>query len=171
MFFLELSCFFHDPADIGNLISGSSTFSKPSLNIWKFMVYILLKPGLENFEHYFTIVWDECNSAVVWAFFGIAFLWDWNENWPFPVLRPLLSFPKLLAYWVQHFHSSSFRIWNSSTGIPSPPLALFIVMFAKAHLTCIPGCVALHEGSYHRDYLGHEDLFCIVLLCILSTSS
>ena len=56
----------------------------------------------ENFEHYFTIVWDECNYAVVWAFFGIAFLWDWNENWPFPVLWPLLSFPNLLACWVRN---------------------------------------------------------------------
>ena len=54
--FLELSCFFHDPADVGNLISGSSAFSKFSLNIWKFMVHILLKPGLENFENYFTSV-------------------------------------------------------------------------------------------------------------------
>ena len=54
--FLELSCFFHDPGDVGNLISGSSPFSKTSLNIWKFMVHVLLKPGLENFEHYFTSV-------------------------------------------------------------------------------------------------------------------
>ena len=54
--FLELSCFFDDPADVGNLISGSSAFSKTSLNIWKFTVHILLKPGLENFEHYFTSV-------------------------------------------------------------------------------------------------------------------
>ena len=54
--FLELSCFFDDPADVGNLISGSSAFSKASLNIRKFMVHILLKPGLENFEHYFTSV-------------------------------------------------------------------------------------------------------------------
>ena len=52
--FLELSCFFYDPVDVGNLISGSSAFSKSSLNIWKFMVHILLKPGLENFERYFT---------------------------------------------------------------------------------------------------------------------
>ena len=51
--FLELSCFFDDPTDVGNLISGSSAFSKPSLSIWKFMVHILLKPVLENFEHYF----------------------------------------------------------------------------------------------------------------------
>ena len=61
--FLELSCFFHDPADVGNLISGSSAFSKTSLNIWKFMAHILLKPGLENFEHYFTSVRDECNCV------------------------------------------------------------------------------------------------------------
>ena len=54
--FLELSCFFDDPADIGNLISGSSAFSKTSLNIRKFMVHVLLKPDLENFEHYFTSV-------------------------------------------------------------------------------------------------------------------
>ena len=54
--FLELSCFFHDPADVGNLISGSSVFSKTSLNIWRFTVDILLKPGLENFEHYFASV-------------------------------------------------------------------------------------------------------------------
>ena len=52
--FLELSCFFNDAADVGNLISGSSAFSKYNLNIWKFTVHILLKPGLENFEHYFT---------------------------------------------------------------------------------------------------------------------
>ena len=54
MFFLELTCFCDDPADVGNLISGSSAYSKTSLNIWKFTVHVLLKPGLENFEQYFT---------------------------------------------------------------------------------------------------------------------
>ena len=98
--FLELSCFLYDTTNVGNLISGSSAFSKTSLTIWKFTVHVLLKPGLENFEHYFTSVWEECNCAVVWAFFGIAFLWDWNENGPFPVLWPLLSFPNLLPYWM-----------------------------------------------------------------------
>ena len=102
--FLELSCFFYDPADVGNLISGSPAFSKSSLNIWKFVVQVLLKSDLVNFEHYLY----ECNCAVVWAFFGIAFLWDWNEYRPFPVLLPLLSFSNLLAYWVQHFHSIIF---------------------------------------------------------------
>ena len=63
--FLELFCFFHDPADVGNLISSSSAFSKTSLNIWKFTVQVLLKPGLENFEHYFTTVFEM--NAIVWV--------------------------------------------------------------------------------------------------------
>ena len=105
---LELSCFFDDPTDVGSLISDSSAFSKSSLNIWKFIVSVLLKPGVENFEHYFTSVWDECNYTVVWAFFGIVFFCDWSVNWLFPVLWPLLNFPNLLAYWVQQFHSIIF---------------------------------------------------------------
>ena len=106
--FLELSCFSDYPMDVANLISGSSAFSKTSLNIWKFMVHVLLKPSLENFEHYFASVWDECNCSVIWAFFGIAFLWDWNENWHFPALWLLRNFPNLLAYFLQHFHSIIF---------------------------------------------------------------
>ena len=78
--FLELSCFFNDPADVGNLISGSSAFPKSSLVIWKFMVHILLKPSLENFEHCFASMSNECNCMVVSLFFGIALLWDLNGN-------------------------------------------------------------------------------------------
>ena len=63
--FLEFSCFFDDPADVGNLISGSSAFSKTSFNIREFTVHLLLKSDLENFEHYFTSMQDECNCAVV----------------------------------------------------------------------------------------------------------
>ena len=88
--FLVFSCFFDDPTDVGNLISGSFAFSKSSLKIWNFM---FTYSGLENFEHYFASMWDECNCVVVWTFFDNAFLWDWNENWLFPVLWPLLSFP------------------------------------------------------------------------------
>ena len=65
--FLVLSCFFHDPADVGNSISGSSAFSKTSLNIREFTVHVLLKPGLENLEHYFTSMWDECNWSKFFA--------------------------------------------------------------------------------------------------------
>ena len=151
--------------------SGSSAFSKSSLNIWNFSVHILLKPSLENFEHYFASMWNECNCVVVWAFFGIAFLWDWNETWYFPVLWPLLSFPNLLACWVQHSHSIIFRIWNSLNEIPSPPLALFIVLLPNAHLTSHSRMSGSRWMITDRDYLGHEDLFCTVLLCILATSS
>ena len=68
-----------------------SVIPLPFLNpAWtsNFMVHVLLKPGLENFEHYFASVWDEYNCALVWTSFGIAFLCDWNESWPFPVLWP-----------------------------------------------------------------------------------
>ena len=97
------------------------------------MVQVLLKPSLENLGHYFPSVWDECHCAVVWTYFGIAFLWDWNESLPYPVLWPLLSFSNLLDIESSTFTASYFRIWNSSTGIPSPHLALFIVILSKAH--------------------------------------
>ena len=79
--FLELSCFFDNPVDVGNLISSSSAFCKSSLNIWKFMVYALLKPGLENFEHFFASLWDKCNFVVIehssaLPFFGIRMKTD-----------------------------------------------------------------------------------------------
>ena len=80
--------------------------------------WFMLKPILENFEHCFASMWDEWNCVVVWTFFGVVFLWDWNENWPFPVLRPLLSFPNLLTYWVQRIHSiifSGLSLRNSSS--------------------------------------------------------
>ena len=75
------SCAFSvdDPVDVGNLIFGSSAFSKSNLNIWKFIVHVLLKPGLENFEHYFASVWDECSCVVVWVFFGIAMKTDLSD--------------------------------------------------------------------------------------------
>ena len=78
--FLELPCFFSDPVDVGNLISGSSAFSKSSLNIWKFIFNITVEVWLEDFELYFTSMSEECNCVVVLTFFGIAFLWDWHEN-------------------------------------------------------------------------------------------
>ena len=74
--FLEFSCFFYDPVDVDNLISGSSVFSKCSLDIWKFLFCIILKPSVQDFKHDLTSLGDECDCAVVSAFFGIAFLWD-----------------------------------------------------------------------------------------------
>ena len=78
--FLEFPCFFYDPTDVGSLISGYSAFSKSSLNIWKFLVHLLLKPSLKGFEHKLASAWNEGNHMVVSTSFGIAFLWDWNEN-------------------------------------------------------------------------------------------
>ena len=152
------------------------------LAIWSLVPLPLLKPAWTSENLWFTYCWSlawrtlsitllACEMSIVWAFFGIAFIWDWNENWPFPVLWPLLSFPDLLAYYWSTFTASSFRIWNSLTGIPSPPLALFVVMLSKAHLTSHFRMSALGEWSHHCDYLGHEDLFCTVLLCILAISS
>ena len=74
--FSRIPCFLYDATDVSNLISGSSAFSKSSLYIWKFSVHVLLKPSLKYFEHNLTSMWNECNCAVVWTFFGIALLWD-----------------------------------------------------------------------------------------------
>ena len=89
------------------------------------MVHLLLEPGLENFEHFFAGMWDECNCEVVGPFLGIAFLWNWNANWPFPVLWPLLSFPNLLTYWVKQFpkaHLTSYSRMSGSRWVITPSL-------------------------------------------------
>ena len=111
--FLELCCFFDDPIDVDNLISGSFAISKCSLKIWKFTVHIMLKPGLKSFEHYSASMWDECNCAVLWAFFGIAFLWDWNEDWLFsnPVATAEFSkFAGMLSAALSQHHLLGFEI-------------------------------------------------------------
>ena len=133
--FLEFSCFFYDPMNVGNLTSGFSHFFESSFKIWKFSVHILLMPGFEDFACYFASVWDKYNFVVVWTFFGIAFLWDWNENWPFPVLCSLLVFQICWHIKCGTLTASSFRIWNSSAGIPLSPLALFLVILPKTHWT------------------------------------
>ena len=118
--------------DVGDF-AGSSVFSKSSLNIWKFMVHILLKPGLENFEHYFASMWDECNCVVVWAFFGIAFLWDWNEN-TFSSLVATAEFSKFVGIFsaaLSQHHLLGFQKlnWNSITSTS------FVRSDALTHLT------------------------------------
>ena len=101
-----------DPTDVGNLISGSPVFSKTSLNVRKFMVHVLLKPGLEKFKYYFTSVWDECNCVVVWAFFGIVFLRDWNENtFSRPVATAEFSkYAGILSAALSQYHLLGFEI-------------------------------------------------------------
>ena len=133
--FLELSCFFDDLTNIGKLISGSSAFSKTSLNIWKFIVHVLLKPGLENFEQllYERVRWVQlCGSLSILSlhFLGIGMKIDLFQS-----CGHCCVFQMCWHIECSTFTASSFRIWNSPNGIPSPPLALFVVMLPKAHLT------------------------------------
>ena len=95
--FLEFSCFLYDPVNVGNLISGSSAFSKPTWNIWKFLVHIRLKPSMQDFEQNLTSMGDECNCPAVSTFFTTALLGNWDEYWPFSVLWTLLGFPNWLT--------------------------------------------------------------------------
>ena len=133
--FPKFSYFFYDPTDAGHLISGSSAFSKSSLHIWKFSVHIHLKPNLEDFEHYLAGMWNESNYVVVWAFFGIAFLGILMRTHLFQSCGHCWVFQICWHIECGPLTASSFRIWNSSSGSPSPPLALFIVVLTKAHLT------------------------------------
>ena len=130
------------------------------LTIWSLVPLPFLNPawtsGSSRFMYCWSLAWKilsitllACEiSVIVWwvEHFGIALLWKWYETWPFPVLWPLWSFPNLQTYWVQPFHSITFslftapqyftfRIWNTSAGIPSLPLALFIEMLPKIYLT------------------------------------
>ena len=143
--FLQFSCFLDDPTDVGSLISGSSAFSKSSLNIWKFMFHVLLKPGLKDFEYYFVSVWMSAivryfEHSLALPFFGIGMKTDLFQ-----------SCGHCWVFWIcWHIECStltapSFRIWSNSTGIPSPLLALFIVMFPKATWLHIPECLPLGE--------------------------
>ena len=158
---------------VGSLISGSSAFSKSSLNIWKFLYcwsltwrlssITLLEcaaaatkslqlcstlcipidgsppgspvPGILQARTLEWIAIDECSCVVVWTFFGIAFLCFWNEKWPFQSCGHCWVFQICWQIECNTFTASSFKIWNSSTGIPSPPLALFVMILPKAHLT------------------------------------
>ena len=127
--FLWNSCFFNDPADVGNLISGSSAFSKTSLNTWKFTVHVLLKPGLENFEHYFTGVRDECNCAVVWALFGIAMRTLWTILTLLFINKLILTTVALLT-----FIERKFCFFFSPSLIQDPLLSSIFMSFIFCYL-------------------------------------
>ena len=133
--FLEFPCFLHDPTNIGNLISGFFVSLKPNLYIWKFLVHVLLKPSLKDFEHYLASMWNEYTMqqfehSLALPFFGIGIKTDLFQScghcWVFQIF---------LYMECSTLTASSFKIWNSSAVIPSLPLVLFIVMLPKAHLT------------------------------------
>ena len=119
-------------------------------------------------SNYFASMWDECNCVVVGTFFGT---WDGMKTELFQSCGHCCIFQICWHVECSTFTASSFRIWNNSIGIPSPPLALFIVMLPMAHMTSHSRISVLVEWSHHCGCLGHEDLFCIVLLCIHAISS
>ena len=141
------------------------SFSFPSTQIvaqasnLKFTVHVKLKPGLENFEHYFASMWDECNCMVVWAFFGIAFLWDCDENWHFPGLRLILSFT---FFFVSKLNQSSLRDQSPKDG-SNPSMSLhslchhqvqnIIIDILDSHMALLSGVVFLNYKSDHATLL------------------
>ena len=138
----------------------------------KFFVHLLLKPSLENFEHYFARMWNECNCVIVWTFLALSFFGIGMKTDLFQSYGHCWVFQVCWHFECSTFTASSFRIWNSSAGKPSPPLALFVVMLPKAHLT-------LHYRMSGSRWVitplwlsrSWKILFCVVLLCILATSS
>ena len=170
--FLKLSCFFDDPADVGNLISGSSTFCKSSLNIWEFRVHVLLKSVLENFEHHFASVWDVFNCSVVWAFFGTASLDSGIKTDLFQSCGPCSVFQIYCHIQCSTFTASSLRIGIAQLELLHLHLLCSKWLLPKAHLTSHSWMSGSRcDWSHHHDHLGHEDLFRTILLCILATSS
>ena len=133
--FSGIPCFQYDPMNVDSLISGSSAFSELNLYIWEFLVQILLKPTLKDFEDNLTSMWNENNCLVVWTFFGTALLWIGMKTDIFQSRGHCWVFQICWHIEYSTLQASSFRIWNSSAGILSPPLALFVVMLPKAHLT------------------------------------
>ena len=95
--FLKFSCFLYNPVNVGNLISSSSFFSKPILDTWNFLVHIMLKPSMQDFNHNLSSMGDECSCLIISTLFGTTLSGDWDEDWPFPVLWPLLGLPELLT--------------------------------------------------------------------------
>ena len=137
--FLELSCFFNDPNDIGNLISGSSAFFKSSLNIWKFTGHILLKPGLENFEHYLTSLSDECNCTAVWTLFALPFFGIGMKTDLFSSCGHCCIFQICWHIECSTFTASSFRIWNSSTILHRH------ILHIQIHIYTYIACIHTHN--------------------------
>ena len=154
--FVEAPCFQYDSENVGNLVSGSSAFSKSSFYTWS-----------SWFVYCWSLAWRILSiillvyemSAIVWQFghsLALPFFWIRMKIDLFQSCGHCWVFQICWHIECSTFTASSFRIWNSSTGIPSLAVALFVVMLPKAHLGLrIPGCLALGEWSHHCGYLGH----------------
>ena len=132
---LKFPCFFYDPMNAGILISGFCSISKSILYIWKFSVHVVLNPSLKDFEHDLASLWNECKCTVVWISLALPFFEIWRKTDLFWSCGHCWVFRICWQIECSTLTALSFRIWNNSSGIPSPALALFIVMFPKAHLT------------------------------------
>ena len=122
--FLEFPCFFYDPED-------PLAVCKSSLNIWQFLVLVLLKPSLKDFEHNLASMWNVCSCMVIWTFFGIVLLGLGMETDLFQSCGHCWVFEICWHIECSILTASSFRIWNSSAGISSPPVALFTVILLR----------------------------------------
>ena len=134
-FFLKFSCLYYDPVAVGSLISGSSAFSKSSLYTWKFLVQVLLKPSLKDFEHYLVSVWNEHNWAVTWIFLALPFFGIGMKIGRFQSHGQCWDIQICWHIECSILTASSFKISNSSAGILATPLAFYIVMLPKTYLT------------------------------------
>ena len=150
----EAGSFLYDPANAGSLISGSSAFSKYSFYSWKFSVHILLYPSSKNFEYKFASMWKWVQLYISLNILWHWFLWDWYENWLFQSSGHCWVFKICWHIECSTLTAPSFRIWNSLAGLPSPPLALFIVMLPKAHLTLPTRMSGCRWVINHRVYPG-----------------
>jgi len=164
---MEFPCYFYDPKDVGNLISGFFAFSTLACTsgssqfmycwslAWRILSITLLKHEMS------TIVWEFEHSLAL-PFFGIGMKIDRFQScdhcWVFQICWHIEC---------STFTASSIKIWNISAGIPSPPLALFVLCFLRPTWLRISGCLALGEWPQHCGYTVHWDFFCTVLLCIL----
>ena len=129
-------------------------FLNTACTSWKLSVHILPKPSLKDFEPNPASMWNELNCMVAGKLCHCPFSGlEWKLTFSSPVTAA--EFSNLLIYLCSTLTASSFRIWNSLVGIPSPPVALFTVMLPKAHWLWIPGCLALGEWWHHHGYLGH----------------
>ena len=120
---------------IWSLVPCSYSFSKPSLDIWKFLVCIMLKPSMQDFKHDLTIMRDECNCPMVSTFVSTTFLGNWDEDWPFPSCGHCWVFQICWHNKCNTLMASSFRDLNSPAGFLLHPLALLTAVLLKAHLT------------------------------------
>jgi len=143
---------------------------KPSLYICKFLIHVLQKKSLKNFEHELANMWNEHKYMVVWTFFRIAFFGTGIKTDIFQSSDHWWVFQICLRIDCSTFIESSFRIWSGSAGIPSPPLALFIVMVLKAHLTSHSRMFDSRWVTTPSRLCGSLRLFCIILQCIFSIS-